>query len=114
MKQSYNLRLTGQLGYLRWRIYGYYSDCGQQTTYFKALVARTGATPIGTAFNPKVCGVSQAITGGESRCVVVISVGKGASSVGVAVAAYESAMKDVIECRQSKGLTELGGLPPAH
>jgi hypothetical protein len=40
--------------------------------------------------------------------------GKGASSVGVAVAAYESAMKDVIEYRQSKGLTELGGLPPAH
>jgi hypothetical protein len=40
--------------------------------------------------------------------------GKRASSVGVAVAAYESAMKDVIEYRQSKGLTELGGLPPAH
>jgi hypothetical protein len=40
--------------------------------------------------------------------------GKGAISVGVAVAAYERAMKDVTEYRRSKGLTEVGGLPQAH
>ena len=33
------------------------------------------------------------------------------SGVGTAVEAYERAMKDVIEYRRSKGLTEVGGLP---
>jgi predicted HTH transcriptional regulator len=33
------------------------------------------------------------------------------SGVGSAVEAYERAMKDVIEYRRSKGLTEVGGLP---
>jgi hypothetical protein len=35
------------------------------------------------------------------------------SSVGNAVEAYERAMKDVIEYRRSKGMTEVGGLPAA-
>jgi hypothetical protein len=39
--------------------------------------------------------------------------GKGASSVGVAVAAYERAIKDVLEYRKSKGETEVGGIPQA-
>jgi predicted HTH transcriptional regulator len=33
------------------------------------------------------------------------------SGVETAVAAYQRAMKQVIEYRQSKGLTEVGGLP---
>jgi len=33
------------------------------------------------------------------------------SGVGTALEAYDRAMKDVIEYRRSKGLTELGGLP---
>jgi hypothetical protein len=33
------------------------------------------------------------------------------SDVGAAVEAYERAMKDLIEYRRSKGLTEVGGLP---
>jgi len=35
------------------------------------------------------------------------------SGVGAAVEAYERALKDVIEYRRSKGLTEVGGLPAA-
>lgn len=33
------------------------------------------------------------------------------SDVGTAVEAYQRAMKEVIEYRRSKGLTEVGGLP---
>jgi predicted HTH transcriptional regulator len=33
------------------------------------------------------------------------------SGVGTVVEAYERAMKEVIEYRRSKGLTEVGGLP---
>ena len=36
---------------------------------------------------------------------------RNASGVENAVAAYQQAMKDVLEYRRSKGLTELGGLP---
>ena len=36
---------------------------------------------------------------------------RNASGVENAVVAYQQAMKDVIEYRRSKGLTELGGLP---
>ena len=35
------------------------------------------------------------------------------SGVGTAVEAYERAVKDVIEYRRSKGITEVGGLPAA-
>jgi len=35
------------------------------------------------------------------------------SGVATAVEAYERAMKDVIEYRRSKGMTEVGGLPAA-
>ena len=33
------------------------------------------------------------------------------SGVGTAIEAYEGAMRDVLEYRRSKGLTEVGGLP---
>jgi len=33
------------------------------------------------------------------------------SGVGAAVEAYQRAMKDVVEYRRSKGLTEVGGVP---
>jgi len=33
------------------------------------------------------------------------------NGVGAAVQAYERAMKDVLEYRRSKGLTEVGGVP---
>jgi hypothetical protein len=36
-----------------------------------------------------------------------------ASGVNTAVEAYQRAMKEVIEYRQSRGLTEVGGLPTA-
>jgi hypothetical protein len=35
------------------------------------------------------------------------------NGVGAAVEAYDRAMKDVLEYRRSKGLTELGGVPGA-
>lgn len=40
--------------------------------------------------------------------------GKGATSVDVAVTVYEKAIRDVIEYRRSRGETELGGLPEVH
>lgn len=33
------------------------------------------------------------------------------NGVGIAVEAYERAMKEVMEYRRSKGLTEVGGVP---
>jgi hypothetical protein len=36
------------------------------------------------------------------------------NGVGAAVEAYERAMKDVLDYRRSKGLTEVGGVPAAR